>query len=75
MSDEPTKRSRAWIGWAIVSFLALYLLSVGPAAWLWNRGYLSSRLMNVAYAPIDWSYKNSAAAQRIIDQYMRIWAP
>ncbi|HEV7999884.1 MAG TPA: hypothetical protein VGP63_08400 [Planctomycetaceae bacterium] len=75
MSDEPKRRSWGWIGWAIVSLLALYLMSAGPAAWLWNRGYLNSRFMSVAYAPIDWSYKNSAAAQRIIDQYMRIWTP
>jgi hypothetical protein len=34
MSDEPKKRSRAWIGWALVVALVLYPLSMGPALWV-----------------------------------------
>ncbi len=35
MSDEPKRRSRAWIGWAFVLLLVVvYPLSEGPAIWL-----------------------------------------
>ena len=33
MSDEP-KRSRLWIGWALLAAIVLYILSVGPVWWL-----------------------------------------
>jgi hypothetical protein len=31
MSDEPKKRSRSWIWWALVVVFVLYPLSIGPA--------------------------------------------
>jgi|HubBroStandDraft_6_1064221.scaffolds.fasta_scaffold1053099_1 hypothetical protein len=75
MSDAPKKRLRAWIGWALVSILALYFLSAGPAFRLWSDGYIGSRIVNGVYAPLDWAYDHSTAVQRITDRYMRIWAP
>jgi hypothetical protein len=33
----------------------MYLGSVGPAAWLWERGLLSGYAFEVAYAPILWA--------------------
>jgi hypothetical protein len=34
MSDEPQKRSRRWIGWALVAVFVLYPFSMGPASWM-----------------------------------------
>jgi hypothetical protein len=31
MSDEPKRRRRPWIGWALIGLLVLYPLSFGPA--------------------------------------------
>ena len=75
MGDEPKKRSRAWIGWMIVLLPALYVLSSGPAGWLWSRGYLKSEPWNVVYAPLDWAYEHSTAVQQFADWYMRLWMP
>jgi hypothetical protein len=74
MSDEPKKRSRAWIGWAsALSFLVIYVLSVGPMGWLWTRGYIPYRLFYVLYAPLDWAYVHSNAVRRVADWYYYVW--
>jgi hypothetical protein len=56
MSDEPKKRSRTWVWWALVLlFLLGYALSIGPAYW-WasQEGAFSKRwqTVNTVYAPL-----------------------
>jgi hypothetical protein len=57
MSDEPKKRSGAWIGWALLAFLVLYPASVGPMAWLEKHDWIPSIVMDVYrpfwYVPLD----------------------
>jgi hypothetical protein len=51
MSDEPKKRSWAWVGWTTL-VLALYVLSAGPAAYLWSHEIVSEPVAKA----IGWFY-------------------
>jgi hypothetical protein len=60
MSDEPKKRTRAWIWWT-VALLVLYPLSMVPACetivWLNHWGISAAGLNGVylvVYAPVIW---------------------
>jgi hypothetical protein len=55
MSDEPKKRSRRWLGWALVVVFVLYPLSVGPAARLCagSDSQWAVAVFRIVYAPID----------------------
>jgi hypothetical protein len=58
MSDEPQKRRWwGWIGWALLAFLLLYPLSVGPMVWLETHDWIPSIVMEVYrpfwYVPAD----------------------
>jgi hypothetical protein len=46
-SDEPKKRSWAWIWWTLIALLVLYPLSMGPAL-----RYFHSRAVWDAYDPL-----------------------
>jgi hypothetical protein len=53
MSDEPKKRSRAWIGWTLIAGLVLYPLSIGPV--LFICGFFSldePTALGIVYAPL-----------------------
>jgi hypothetical protein len=56
MSDEPKKRSRAWIGWALVPVLVGYPVSAilfGLADWWLSRiGYEGLGALNMIFYPI-----------------------
>ncbi|HEV3302430.1 MAG TPA: hypothetical protein VG055_22435 [Planctomycetaceae bacterium] len=78
MSDEPKKRTRAWIWWAAVALLLLaYPLSAGPV----GRCVLKSsnpqakwQTLRTVYAPIFWLRRHSGSAQPVIDWYLlRFW--
>jgi|HubBroStandDraft_4_1064222.scaffolds.fasta_scaffold207995_3 hypothetical protein len=77
MSDEPKKRSRAWMGWAAIGFLLLaYPFSVGPA--LRFAFFSGNRRANLdavykAYAPIWWLRQHSDTARAVIDRYKSFW--
>jgi hypothetical protein len=51
MSDEPRKRSRAWVWWTA---LALYPLSMGPAAWWAGPSNDRWQTVDTVYSPLDW---------------------
>jgi hypothetical protein len=56
MIDEPNKRSRAWMGWALLALLVLYPLSVGPVAF--TTGIITGRrpgglVFEVLYTPLE----------------------
>lgn len=66
------KRSLPWL--AIM--LLASPLSVGPAAWLYRNGNLpewAKRLLEVAYAPIDWALEHTETGSPIIQWYLEFW--
>jgi hypothetical protein len=76
MSDEPKKRSRAWIGWAAILIPALYVGSVFPAAWIFEwlagRGFISRtghvrQSLETVYAPIGWAMECSPGFEKLIN--------
>jgi len=52
MSDEPKKRSRVWILWAVAALFALYPLSIGPATRLVMLTNSDGEWLNTIYAPV-----------------------
>jgi hypothetical protein len=61
---------------AIAISLVMYVLSVGPAMWLNNRGRLPSSILDSAlliYAPLDWLAHHSEVANRILFWYAGFW--
>jgi len=79
MSDEPKKRSWAWIGWTAFCLLFLgYLLSVGPAIRYAFRSadpLASAETVNEIYAPIMWITERSEWAEEACRWYAALWAP
>jgi hypothetical protein len=76
MSDEPKKRTRAWILWAlIVVVLLAYPLSMGPANHyaLNSKGLAGINRMETVYAPIWWLRRHSEWAKAAIDWYLRLF--
>ncbi|HEV8003974.1 MAG TPA: hypothetical protein VGP63_29175 [Planctomycetaceae bacterium] len=71
MSDEPKKRSRAWVWMALVAILVLYPLSVGPAAWIVARtdSPAAYAFTKVAYAPVRWLTSNSSVLNDVAYRY------
>ena len=41
------------VGEAICALTLAYVLSAGPACYLWNRGYLSTNFSSAAYRPLQ----------------------
>jgi hypothetical protein len=70
MSDEPKKRSRAWIGWALLAAMVLYPLSLGPVCWLAPQS--SDETINKVYAPIDWLRSRSETVDNAVVWYTRL---
>jgi hypothetical protein len=60
---------------ALVALLPAYVISTGPVYWLFNQGYITQRQWNAFYAPLGWSSRQSAAIDRVGDQYLDWWAP
>jgi hypothetical protein len=77
MSDEPKKRSRAWIwGAGILLLFTSYPLSTGPAYWLAFRSRDSAARLNTLctiYAPIGWLRAHSESGRACVDRYMAVW--
>ena len=77
MSDEPKKRSRAWIGWALLAVFVLYPLSVGPVNWLYQHSDKDTRIYRAArvvHAPIDYLTNHSKTAYDVVSWYVSFWS-
>jgi hypothetical protein len=74
MSDEPKKRSRAWIGWTLIAAFALYPLSIGPATWfiIYKRPQLFEA-WGTLYTPLFWAAHRSDALSGLLDRYTALW--
>lgn len=54
----------------------LYVLSIGPAVWLHDRGLMSNGLDEIAevvYAPLDWAADASPLIEDPLDFYIELW--
>jgi hypothetical protein len=82
MSDEPKKRSRAWMGWTVFLFVFLaYTLSIGPA-WRWvlsadsiTEAQRRLKTVHGVYAPVFWLKWNFELPDRVIGWYIGKWDP
>jgi hypothetical protein len=79
MSDDPKKRSRGWIGRALLVILipVLYPLSTGPALWLAYKSGDPENWTRFAkvYKPIGWFRERSTTVKRVVDWYTELWLP
>jgi hypothetical protein len=79
MSDEPKKRSRAWIGWVLVAVFGMYPLSVGPVWWasdhfhLWLFDGVHESPQHTFYAPLFWVGEKWPAFDDAVTWYMRFF--
>jgi hypothetical protein len=72
-----TDKKKAGIAfWATVVFVAavVYVLSLGPAAWLSERRLLSNPAMTTIYAPVFAVYDHGPSPiRRATDWYLALW--
>jgi hypothetical protein len=71
MSDEPKKRPRVWISWALVVVLVLYPLSIGPAYRFGGDDQLEN--IGTVYTPLWWLYRRVACVEYAMDWYIEKW--
>ncbi len=74
MSDEPKKRSRAWMIWAFVILVA-YPLLAGPSAWIVDHtdGTGLLNLHCLIFAPLDFLRHQSDAVNNVCRRYVHLW--
>ena len=59
-APPPSLRSRLLTGFAgLLGAFVLYLLSIGPARYVWERSVRSHRMIEKLYAPLDWALANT----------------
>jgi hypothetical protein len=80
--DAPESRSRgvvwAWLCWVGV-ILVLYVLSIGPAMVITDKGNISNghpaaRFFGIFYAPVEWAYSETLL-HKPIGMYYHLWVP
>ena len=75
---SPEQKGRGW--WVAVLalpffVLVLYPLSIGPASWMLEHGWLDMKVAIIFYEPLDWLYDRAPEPlQRAVDSYQRLWA-
>jgi hypothetical protein len=78
MSDEPKKRSRSWVGWALLAAFVLYPLSVGPALWMvfkTDDDSAAKQIYEAVYAPLEWASDRNDTIARMVRSYCNWWSP
>ena len=73
--DEKRSGVEYAIGLALLLMLlpVLYVLSTGPAAWLWAHGYISENALGVLYAPLNFACDCSESVAVLFDWYTSLW--
>lgn len=69
-------RTSSWLAIVIVLVLLtplFYVLSVGPAVWLCERGVIGEGPASVVYAPLEWLTDVSPPFQSIMESYIDLW--
>ena len=63
----------------LVALLVLYVLSIGPLAWMNNRGWIRREwhpILSWTHAPVMWTIDNKVPIiGRALDSYVRLWLP
>ncbi|HEV3301234.1 MAG TPA: hypothetical protein VG055_16405 [Planctomycetaceae bacterium] len=73
MSDEPRKRSRAWIGWTALTLFVLYPLSFGPVVRFREYNPVSFETMASIYLPLELATRKCEPLRRALDWYIKLW--
>ena len=76
--DDAEHRPRRKVAWIIAALLGtatltLYPLSIGPALWLNNQGYISEQTWVVTYFPLLWLVESTPALHGPFTWYMEFW--
>jgi hypothetical protein len=74
MSDEPKKRSRRWIGWAL-AFLVAYPLLAGPSAWIIENthSFALLQIRCLIFAPLNLVRDQSEVIDNACRRYIHLW--
>ena len=73
------KRKSGWQTGVVIGLVAAlllvtgYVLSIGPAALLLDKRYLSVETVQTVYRPIMWAGKKSPSFNRAILWYIKSW--
>jgi hypothetical protein len=61
--------------WATVGLvvMALYVLSAGPATWMFGHDWIEAETLNLFYAPLRWICVRSPAAANAFEWYVALW--
>jgi hypothetical protein len=77
MSDEPRSWTATLVYWTlgVLVLLVLYVLSVGPAQWMLEHGYLPGGVdtLNSMYSPLTWIVANDEFFGGAIRAYALWW--
>jgi len=63
------------VGVALLFIPLLYVLSIGPAAWLSSREYLSQEATETFYYPLSLACKRFRWCQDAVNWYVEFWIP
>jgi hypothetical protein len=69
MSNEPKKRSRAWIGWTALALFVLYVVSSGPAFCLLQDAWRERDGVSIYY-PVWWCVTKNDTALAAFESYL-----
>lgn len=75
-NQKPFGTRRRWIVVAVLWLGAMYVASVGPAAYVIGRGWLGSRSENVIvslYAPLTYIVSHKWPLSRLLMDYSHWW--
>ena len=60
---------------AVVVAAVAYPLSIGPATWLNERGYLATSTVSAVFRPLFWMYERAPRSlQTATDWYIGVWS-
>lgn len=62
----------ALVAAAILLLPVTYVLSVGPAVWLFDHGFLGE-WAGVIYAPLEYLHSHCKPAAGVLDWYVELW--
>lgn len=72
-NDRPRSLLAVWLVCAVLLLLLLYVLSIGPAFWLYDRDLISRgtfEVFDIAYAPVYFVSDRCPPLQRAIAWYI-----
>ncbi len=73
--DERRKPPR-FFGLLLATIFVLvfvYVLSVGPAYWLYNNRRMSEKACDTLYSPVWWCYGHTSTGRWVVTWYLEFW--